>query len=255
MFRWVMAGYFAGWLIPSGLHELNGGVKYFIFLTNWCYLAWCSYLIISAVSVTLKVSLVYCCKNHSTGLRSTSTLLENPNPYIDIDKPVGCCGRENDATSWYQKVQWVFFYLGAEMAVIVSVLYWVVLYRSSHVLDGVNVNTHLVNGIIAFFDICFSGTPIRLLHIIYPVLFAICYTVFTGIYFAADGTNVNDDPYIYSVLDYENDPGTATAWVLIVIMVFVPIMHLLLYGVYTVRFWLTYFLWAKRGTAVEGKQT
>ena len=249
VFRWVMAGYFFGWLIPSGLHELNGGVKYFIFLTNWCYLGWCSYLIISAISATLKISLVYFCKNQS--LRDTSTLLDNPHPYIDIDKPVGCCGQENDATSWYQKIQWLFFYLGAEMAVIVSILYWAIIYSSSDVLDGVNVNTHLVNGIIAFFDICVSGIPIRFLHIIYPVLFGVCYGVFSGIYFAAGGTNVDDDPFIYSVLDYENHPGTATVWVLITVLVFIPLLHLLMYGVYTVRFWLTYCLWAKRESAEE----
>ena len=241
-----MAAYFAGWLVPSGLHELNGGVKYFIFLTNWCYLCWNGYLIISAVSVTVKLSTVYCCRGRST---SKELLLESPEPYIDVDKPVGCCGRDNDETTWYQKFQWLFFYLGAEMAVTVSIIYWAVIYRSSHALDGVNVNTHLVNGIIALFDILFSGVPMRLLHVVYPVLFAASYAVFSGIYFATDGTNVNGDPFIYSVLDYESSPGSATGWVLVVVLVFVPIVHLLLFGLYTMRFWLTYCLWARRESA------
>ena len=244
VFRWFMAAYFFGWLIPSGLYDDNGGVKYFIFLTNWCYLMWNFYLIISAISVTIKVSLVYC-RGEQSGATSTQALLEHPKPYIDIDKPVGCCGRSSDATSWYQKLQWVFFYLGAEMAVIVAILYWALIYDGGRV-DGVNVNTHLVNGIVALIDIFFSGIPVRILHFIYGVAFGATYIIFTGIYYAADGTNVRGDPYIYDVIDYGNNPGSATGWVLAVVFIFLPLVHLVVFGLYTVRFWLTYCLWARK---------
>lgn len=246
-----MVAYFLGWLVPSGLLEANGGRKYFIFLTNWCYLLWNSYLIISALSVTLKVVLVYCC-GYQSDSTNTQTLLNNPKPYIDIDKPVGCCARGSDATSWYHKVQWVFFYLGAEMAVVVSILYWAVIYDGEAV-DGVNANTHLVNGIIALIDIFFSGIPVRVFHFIYATAFAATYAVFTGIYHATSSTNVRGDPFIYPVIDYENKPGSATGWVLAVVLVFVPLVHLLLFGVYTARFWLTYCLWARK-EEVQGEQ-
>ena len=243
-----MAAYFFGWLVPSGLYDENGGVKFFIFLTNWCFLAWNTHLIFSAVSATITVCLVYCCPSYADG--STATLLENPKPYIDIDVPTGCCGREGDATRWYHKIQWVLFNLGVNMAVVVSLLYWALLYNGGSV-DGVNANTHLVNAIIALVDVIFSGVPVRVLHFIYPLLFSSAYVAFTGIYFAADGTNARGDPYIYSVIDYESSPGSAAGWVLGVCLFIVPIFHLLLFGLHSVRFWLTYCIWARRESPTQ----
>ena len=253
VFRWTMAAYFFGWLIPSGLLEANGGAKYFIFLTNWSYLAWNVYLIVSAVSATVKVVLVYCYPSHAGHSATTTSLLEAPKPYVDIDVPAGCCGREGDAISWYHKIQWVLFYFGVHMAVVVSILYWALLYGGGPV-DGVNANTHLVNCIIALVDVFFSGVPVRILHFIYPVLFGAVYAVFTGIYFAADGTNAMGDPYIYSVIDYESSPGSAAGWVLAVVLVIIPIIHLLLFGLYSLRFWLTHCLWVS-GPAGDGDIT
>lgn len=243
--RWVMAAYFLGWLIGSRFHHANGGPRFFIFLTNWSFLAWNAYLIISAISVSFKMSMIYCCKK-----AHNEPLLHTPKPYIDIDRPVGCCSRESDTTSWYHKVQWLFFYLGAESAVLVSILYWALLYSGGSV-DGVNANTHLVNAIFALIDVFFSGIPVRILHFIYPSIIGSSYAVFSGIYFAAGGTNVQGDPFIYPVLDYEENPGSAIGWVLAVLLIFIPLINLLFYGLYTVKFWLTYYLWAR----VESKQT
>ena len=243
VFRWAVLAYFLGWLVPSGLIDENGGPKYFIFLTNWCYLMWNSYLIVSALTTTFKVIQNYCCRGQSSET-STRALLDKPKPYIDIDKPIGCCGRKNDATSWYNKVQWVLFYLGAEMAVAVCILYWAAIYGGG-TIDGVNANTHLVNCVIGVIDIVFSGIPVRLLHFIYAIAFYALYTMFTGIYYAADGTNAQGDPYIYSVIDYGNSPGSASGWVLGIVIVFIPVVHLLVYGLYSARFWLTYWVWSR----------
>lgn len=240
VFRWAMVAYFLAWLIPAGLHDANGGPKFFIFLTNWSYLAWNCYLIISALSVTYTMSMIYCFKK-----AYNTPLFHTPKPYIDIDRPVGCCSRGSDETSWYHKVQWLSFYLGAESAVLVSILYWALLYSGGRV-DGVNANTHLVNAIFALIDVFFSGIPVRVLHFIYPAIIGSTYAVFSGIYFAADGTNVQGDPFIYPVIDYESKPGSAIGWVMAVIVFFIPLVNLLFYGLYTVRFWLTYCLWARK---------
>ena len=55
---------------------------------------------------------------------------------------------------------------GVEMALIVSVFYW--LFIS---VDGVDVNTHLVNAIVALIDIFVSGVPIR----VYFTFMSQCY--------------------------------------------------------------------------------
>ena len=247
-----MAAYFFGWLVPSGLLETNGGVKYFIFLTNWCYLMWNAYLIVSAVSATVKVALVYLHPSHAGNTATSTSLLKSPIPHIDIDVPVGCCGREGDASSWYQKIQWVLFSIGVNMAIAASILYWALLYTGGFV-DPVDIHTHLVNAVIALIDVVFSGVPVRILHFVYPVLFAITYSVFSGIYFAAGGTNSGGRPYIYSSIDYGNRPGSAAGLVLAVVLVVIPVVNLLLFGLYSARFWLTHCLWARRESSASGE--
>lgn len=234
-----MSAYFFSWLVYSGV---AGGPRYFIFLTNWCYITWNVYLLVAALSATIKVISVYCCAKYTD--TTTASLLETPKPYIDIDEPVGCCGREGDNTSWYQKVQWACYYVGVHMAAVVAVLYWGLLYRGGPV-DGINANTHLVNSLIALVDILISGVPVRLLHFIYPVIFSIAYATFTGIYFAAGGTNPNGDPYIYGVIDYGSTPGPAAGYIIVIVVVVIPLIHLLLFGVYSVRFWITYHIWKR----------
>ena len=243
-----MAAYFSAWLIPSGLDPTNGGVKYFIFLTNWSYLAWCSYLIVSAMSATTKVIQVYCFQARSSET-ARQALLEKPEQYIDIDKPAGCCGKCSDNTTWYQKVQWILFTLGVDAAIAAFILHWTVTYNGARI-TGVDANTHTVNCIVALIDIFFSGVPVRIFHFIYPVLFGGTYSVFTGIYHAANGTNAQGDPYIYNILDYDDSPGSATGWVLGVPLILAPVLHLLVFGLYSARFWITYYLWKR----IEGEK-
>ena len=139
---------------------------------------------------------------------------------------------------WYQKVQWLLITLGLEMAIGVSVLYWAVVYRSSHDLNGVNLNTHLVNGVIALFDICFSGIIIRLLHFVYLFFLGVVYVIFTGIYYAADGTNAQHEPYIYSAIDYGDRLGRALLYVFLIVLIFLPVLHTAVYAVSGTRQWL-----------------
>ena len=138
------------------------------------------------------------------------------------------------------------------MAVVVSILYWTLLYSGGPV-D--NINAHLVNGIIALIDVVFSGVPVRILHFIYPAMFATAYAVFTGIYFAAGGTHPNGNPYIYPVIDYGNRPGLAVGLVVAVVLVMIPIINLMIFGLYSVRFWLTHCLWTRRESRGDGAIT
>ena len=85
----------------------------------------------------------------------------------------------------------------------------------------------------------------RIFHFIYPVFCGGIYVTFTGVYYAANGTNVEGDPYIYNILDYGDSPGSATGWVLGAILVFVPVLHCVVFGLYSARFWITYYLWKR----------
>ena len=208
-----MATYFFNWLITSGIS--SGNATFFIFLTNWAFLAFNSHLIISALAVTAKyVSVHFIWKLSSEELSDRQEIRTKP--------LAGCCGyRENDI-NWYQMVQWLFYLLGTELAVIISILYWALLYSGGGV-SGVNANTHLVNGLFALVDTWICGIPTNTLHVVYIMIFGAVYVVFTGVYFALSGN------IVYDVLDYENSLGLAIGISFAVVILMGPLVHILIF--------------------------
>lgn len=243
-----MAVYFFAWLIVSGLHPANGGALFLIFLTNWSLIVFVIYLFIAAASVTTKFLTVHCCRRKSY---TDDDFSRTPTYYFK--KPSGCCGYKSNTLSWYQMIHWLSFSYGGELALAVTILYWIVLYRGGGV-DGISANTHLTNGIISVVDILLTGTPVSLLHIIYPLSFGGAYAAFTGFYFAGNGTNVNGDPFIYSVINYDTNPGLSSAIVILVVILFLPLIHLLMYALYIARFWLVYALYGRKIVSCWGEQ-
>ena len=230
IYRWILPAYFFGWLVHSGLTW--GASSYFIYLTNWSFLIWNAYLILAAISVTFYYfyTLFRSCVFETDTSQSVKYSFD-----IDVEAAfsVGCCGVSNDESTWYQKIQWFLFLISTEAAVAVTILYWALLYDGGSV-DGINANTHLVNGIFAVVDLWLSGVPVRLLHFIYISLFGAAYVIFSGIYHAA-GT----DP-IYDVLDYRLHPTSASLIAVLVALLFLPFVHVLLYLMYVARFWIVY---------------
>ncbi len=231
VWRWLLVGYFISWLVISGI-AATGEPKWLIYLTNWAFTVFVVYLIVAAFSVTVKFFTVHCGNSDLSTDRATD---------YQFNKPTGCCG--NNQLSWYQMVHWFCFTIGGEVAPMILVLYWAVLYSPGSPLDGVSLNTHLINGIVSIADLIFTGVPISLLHIIYPVAFSATYTAFTGVYFAANGTNPSDEPFIYPVLNYGAAPLTASLYSVLIALVFVPFMHLVYYCIFLIRFWLVYALY------------
>ena len=231
-YRWLIAFYFLGWVIAGGVR--SGNPKFFIYLTNWSIVLWVIYLLFAAASATFKSVVVQ--------YPSTDTSTSAHPELIEVSQ--GCCGIEDDGTSWYQKIQWLLSTLGTVVALSVLVLYWAVIYdRDTAEVDGVNANTHLTNGLVAIFDIWFSGTPVRILHLVYPILYGVSFSVFSGIYFAAGGEDPFGNPYIYEQLNYEDNPGLAAGLCIAASLVLLPFIHLVLYVVYVLRVWCIRLIW------------
>lgn len=239
IYRCVMSFYFLAWLVPSGVHDLNGGPKYFIFLTNWSYLLFNSYLLVAAMSTILQFII-----HHTYDSRKMSrhdlfvkhNLLKFNVKEKFIRELLGADYRME--VVWYQKIQWLLGTMGLGVAVAVSILYWSVVYSSSDELDGVNLNTHFVNGIVALFDVWFSGIIIKLYHVVYILAFGVTYGMFSGIYCVVGGTNVQGKPYIYSILDFKDELGQAIVFLIITGLVYLPLVHLVMYAIYGIRYWL-----------------
>lgn len=246
VYRWVIATFFFVWLVLAGLYPANGGPKYFIFLTNWAFLAFNAHLVWSAIVTSIDFFREFvCCRQQYIDLGETRSLAYER----DLEAPAGCCGRHYNRISWYHMIQWAVFMIGVELAVAITLLYWPLLYDSRFAISGVNFNTHGSQGIIAVLELLISGVPIRFYHFYYNQIFASVYAVFTGVYYAAGGTNTNNDPYIYRILDYGSTPGFSTGLVLAVILVFLPIVHFAFHLVYIARYWLIYLIYGKRASS------
>ena len=237
VYRWIIALYFFAWLVPVGIDDANAGPKFFIYLTNWAYILFNLYLLVSATAVTLQFVIhhLYDKENLSRGdLHQRRNNLHGKNRIIRV-----LFGADyTHEVVWYQKVQWLLIAIGLEAAIAISILYWTVVYTSSDRINGENLNVHLVNGVIALFDICFSGIIIRLLHVVYVVIFGAIYSIFSGVYYAADGTNARHEPYIYSAIDYGNELGQALLYIFIITLIFLPLLHIVTYAMYEARRWL-----------------
>ena len=223
-----MAAYFFAWLIVSEVQ--SDGLYYFTFLTNWAFLTLNLYLLFAALSTTMTFLTVnFPCPGEGISFP------EEDNYPID-KKPTGCCGYSDNRIKWYQMIHWVLFTLSTDIAFTVTVLYWTLLYRGGDV-GGASANTHLVNGIVAVAEVWISGVPVQLLHFIYPMIYAVVYSVFTGIYFAASGNVVYDN-----VLDYGEGLGLAVGVVVGVTLVFIPLVHFIFYLQYFAKNWILYRL-------------
>ena len=94
---------------------------------------------------------------------------------------------------------------------------------------------HGTNAIYVLIDIFITATPLVLLHFLHSVFYAALYILVSVIYTLAGGTNYANKPYIYSVLDWNSNPGVAAAYSVPLVIVGVPMIWLILYGLYRLR--------------------
>lgn len=98
----------------------------------------------------------------------------------------------------------------------------------------IDIFTHGVNAIYVIVNASVTSVPVRFYHFLHGILFGVTYVVFTAVYYAAGGTNHQNKPYIYPVLDW-TVPGTTLAYCLAVLLVALPLGHFLFFGIYALR--------------------
>ena len=259
VYRWVIAGFFAGWLIAAGLSYINDGdAKFFVLLTNWGFLTFNVLLIWSAIVSTVDFFREFvCCRQQYIDAGETrSTAYKR-----DLETPTGCCGSSYNMIKWYHMIQWGLFAIGTEIAVAITIIYWPLIYNPSNPVNGVRFNTHGTQGIVAVVEVLIAGVPVRFYHFHFTMIFGAVFVVFSGIYYAAGGTNLGGDPFIYSILDYGNNPGGTVGVIFAVVFLLLPIVHIFFYLAYVARYWIIYLIYSKRHTSSsdharleEGKQ-
>lgn len=71
-----------------------------------------------------------------------------------------------------------------------------------HRLDILNLMIHALNSVLMVTDLFLVAHPFRLLHCYWPLLVTVCYIVFSYIYYEFGGTDRQDRPVVYSLLDW-----------------------------------------------------
>lgn len=74
------------------------------------------------------------------------------------------------------------------------VLYW----TDNIPVSPTNVMTHACNSALMFLDMLIMAYPLRLYHVVQPIILGLIYVVFSAIYYAAGGT----DKYVYCICNW-----------------------------------------------------
>ncbi|XP_033098624.1 protein rolling stone-like isoform X1 [Anneissia japonica] len=189
IYRFVVTLYFIVifvWYTISSAEEY--GWTYCIYLTNWTLILVTVYLLVASFN-----SAVFLIRwsRHDDIISSGYSNVENALPFV-------------------YKLQWVLYNMAASGSVLVAVIYWGAVYSPGFVSLFTDLNVHAFTSLAMIIETLLSATPVRLLHVVYPIAYAISYLVLTLMFWAADGTDINGNSYIYSIIDYEKEPGFST---------------------------------------------
>ncbi|XP_031626065.1 protein rolling stone-like [Contarinia nasturtii] len=133
------------------------------------------------------------------------------------------------------KIYWAIHNCALELSLVISIFYWFILYpNSNQPLSTPNVLVHGMNSAIMFLDLLVIAFPMRLYHVIQPIGFGLCYTIFSIIYYLCDGYGLDKSKkYIYPPLNWET-PDKALITVLGVLILII-VIHTVLFWIYKLR--------------------
>lgn len=249
--------YFLVWLAVTIWHASSFiKFKYFIFLTHWGFIVWNAYLVVAAITAAVGLwQAMHASASISPKPLNVHQLHDTTTKLKCKSQPHGSCLEESMTVNGvgmttnttlslplYCKLLWVLFLIGGEYAIAISILYWSLFYDpdSEHNLFSIDsLNLHMINGIIAMLDLWLSGIPVSIYHAIYSIAFGCVYVLFTAVYYMANGTDPGGNRFIYQFLDYSSHPGASFALAIGSAVIFVGIIHYVLFIQYVFRYSIT----------------
>lgn len=234
MIRLIITAYNIAWLIYN-IHKF--GAKFFIFLTNWTFIILNIYFV---CATTLSCIALY--KDVRNDMQTTPQATGDEvvqmemgpvdgNGYGTIEPEIS---REKDDLRFHHKFLWFLYGISATAGVWITVGYWTILVGDDPI-DANNITKHALNTVFMVIDTWLSAVPIRLFHSLYPFLYLVIYLIFTVIYWLLGGTNRHGEPFIYEALNYNDFDPTLGSLLVVFIVVVLPILHLILFGVTKLR--------------------
>ena len=134
--------------------------------------------------------------------------------------------------AWFHEALWVIYNIASTAALLVTLTFWLLIFNSSDTASAIVVIFHGVNAVVMVIDTSLSSIPVRLFHVIYPMLYCIAYIIFTVIYWAAGM------PYIYPQTDYTGRPVLSAVSQLCIVFIGIPLCQSVMFGFYRLRVWM-----------------
>ena len=231
LYRLIVFAYMAAWLIAHGaIRGETSGLYWFIYITDWAFLL----QVIAMAGVTLVTLIYYTCTLNNKNEKEDSRMSR----CLPVQEVSSDMLYRQDNLHWVIRIVWVTYIVAATSTVLAGLGYWTIVYDSncssdnqtmdntsiSHAMeinstsssadncgpDAASLHAHGVNILILFIDLILSLIPFHLLHFLYPCILTTAYVVFSGVFYAAGGTDRHGHRYIYKALDYENSPLTSS---------------------------------------------
>lgn len=141
--------------------------------------------------------------------------------------------RVDNPKPWYMSLTFGLQAIVLPWSFLITALYWTLVFNpEKDTVTALTCSTHGANFVIAFLDFLVGQQPFFFAKLIWPLLFAASYSIFTLIYYQAGGVTENGKPYIYGVLNWANPSGVLT--VMGGVIVAVVIVYLMYYGTHRV---------------------
>nr|XP_039267755.1 protein rolling stone-like [Styela clava] len=201
VYRIILFLYWTGWVI-FGTIEYSGherGWAYYVFLSHWD-----EWLMVFNFGISLSVAIY---------------------GYSQLDE------HDSGGLRWFHKLSWATRSVSTTVAYVVTILFWALVKTTAKASTAVNIHRHALNAVFVTVDLFVSRVPVRLLHFVYPMLIGITYVLFTYIIHAADVMS----SFYRNALDWEKVPVTSIVLCILAVLVAVPLLHSLTFGMYHLR--------------------
>lgn len=87
------------------------------------------------------------------------------------------------------KIHWSLHNISLILSLVITTVYWTVIHDEHHVVDVTNILTHVSNSLVMFIDLIIISYPVRLLHVVQPLLAGLVYALFSLFYYLAGGVD------------------------------------------------------------------
>ncbi|XP_035698721.1 protein rolling stone-like [Branchiostoma floridae] len=225
-------------IVYSTIHATDGKFrpKSLAFLTEWGYL-------LLTVHIVLSAGLCFGDYYNSRSQREaapddalylTGSTTGNAAATGDLTThtSLGQDSAQTPQLAWHYKLYWALYNVSFSWGICITILFWTL--ETPDISAG-SIFAHAINSVTIVIDVMVSGLPCRLLHFVYPLTFGVVYILFTVVYWAAGGTGLDGQPYIYPFLDYGGNPVLAAIVAVLAVLVAIPLCHCIVFGLVVAR--------------------